>query len=96
LADKPRRARNFYAVIVAGLALGLVLNSAGFNAISMLYWSAVLNGVLAPPLIVIVLLLTSNRTVMGTRSNSLWLSILGWITVVVMTAATAAMFATWK
>jgi NRAMP (natural resistance-associated macrophage protein)-like metal ion transporter len=96
LADRPRRSRNFYAVIVAGLALGLALNYAGFNAVSMLFWSAVLNGVLAPPLIVIVLLLTNSKKIMGARSNPKWLSILGWITVVVMTAATVAMFATWK
>ena len=61
----------------------------------MLFWSAVLNGVLAPPLIVIVLLLTSSRDVMGTRTNPQWLAALGWITVVVMTAASLAMFATW-
>ena len=96
LADRPRRSRNFYAVIVAGLALGLALNFAGFNAVSMLFWSAVLNGVLAPPLIVVVLLLTSSRKVMGARANPRWLSTLGWITVFVMTAATVAMFATWK
>jgi Mn2+/Fe2+ NRAMP family transporter len=96
LADRPRRSRNFYAVIAAGLALGLGLDYAGFNAVSMLFWSAVLNGVLAPPLIVIVLLLTNNRKIMGARSNPRWLSVLGWITVVVMTAATVAMFATWK
>jgi NRAMP (natural resistance-associated macrophage protein)-like metal ion transporter len=96
LADRPRRSRNFYVIIVAGLALGLALDYAGFNAVSMLFWSAVLNGVLAPPLIVIVLLLTSNREIMGERANSRWLSVLGWITVVVMTAATVAMFVTWK
>jgi Mn2+/Fe2+ NRAMP family transporter len=62
----------------------------------MLFWSAVLNGVLAPPLIVIVILLTSNRAVMGARANSRWLAVLGWITVVVMTGASIAMFATWK
>ena len=61
----------------------------------MMFWSAVVNGVLAPPLIVIVLLLTSNRLVMGSRRNPLWLRILGWITVVVMTVAAVAMFATW-
>ena len=44
----------------------------------------------------IVLLLTSNREIMGERANSRWLSVLGWITVVVMTAATVAMFVTWK
>ncbi len=94
LADRPSMGREFYGVIAAGLLLGLVLDYAGFNAVSMLFWSAVLNGVLAPPLIVIVLLLTSNRGVMGRHANPLWLSALGWITVVVMTSASIAMFAT--
>jgi len=62
----------------------------------MLFWSAVLNGVLAQPLIVIVMLLTNSRKVMGARKNPKFLSVLGWITVVVMTSATVAMFATWK
>lgn len=96
LSDRPRRARNFYAVIAAGLAFGLALDFAGFNAVSMLFWSAVLNGVLAPPLIVILLLLTNNKKVMGARKNPKLLSVLGWITVAVMTAASVAMFATWK
>ena len=96
LADRPFPSRRFYMVIAAGLALGLALDSAGFNAVSMLFWSAVLNGVLAPPLIVIVLLLTSSRKIMGARANPWWLAALGWITVVVMTAAAIAMFAAWK
>jgi len=96
LADKPGLSREFYGVIAVGLALGLALVYAGFNAVSMLFWSAVLNGVLAPPLIVIVLLLTSNRAVMGRRANPKWLAALGWVTVVVMTLASVAMFATWK
>src|SRR5579863_7030192 len=96
LADRPRLGRKFYAVIAAGLALGLALDYAGIDAVSMLFWSAVLNGVLAPPLIVIVLLLTNSPKVMGTRSNARWLNVLGWITVAVMTAASLAMFATWK
>jgi NRAMP (natural resistance-associated macrophage protein)-like metal ion transporter len=96
LADKAGLSRKFYGVIAVGLALGLVLDYAGFNAVSMLFWSAVLNGVLAPPLIVIVLLLTSNPDVMGARANPWWLAILGWVTVAVMTVASCAMFATWK
>jgi NRAMP (natural resistance-associated macrophage protein)-like metal ion transporter len=95
LADSASLSRGFYAVIAVGLALGLALDYAGFNAVSMLFWSAVLNGVLAPPLIVIVLLLTSNPTVMGKRVNPRWMAVLGWITVVVMTSASVAMFATW-
>jgi len=96
LADRPGPARGFYGVIAVGLVLGLALDYAGFNAVSMLFWSAVLNGVLAPPLIVIVLLLTGNRKVMGSRKNPLWLAALGWLTVAVMTAASIAMFATWR
>ncbi len=96
LDDRFGLSRGFYVVIVVGLVLGLALDFAGFNAVSMLFWAAVLNGVLAPPLIVIVVLLTSNPVVMGKRSNPLWLSLLGWVTVVVMTAASVAMFWTWK
>ena len=96
LAERSTQAREFYGVIAVGLALGLALNYAGFNAISMLFWAAVLNGVLAPPLIVIVLLLTCNPAVMGTRSNPRWLAVLGWITVGVMTLASVAMFVSWK
>lgn len=96
LSDRPHLSRGFYAVIGVGLALGLAFNFAGFDAVSMLFWSAVLNGVLAPPLIVLVLLLTGNREVMGHRANPRWLGALGWITVVVMAGASIAMFATWK
>ena len=96
LAERPSMAREFYAVIGLGLLVGLALDYGGFNSISMLFWSAVLNGVLAPPLIAILVLLTSNRRIMGARRNPPWLAALGWITVVVMSLASIAMFATWK
>jgi Mn2+/Fe2+ NRAMP family transporter len=96
LSDRTGLSGKFYTVIAAGLVLGLGLDYAGFNAVSMLFWAAVLNGVLAPPLIVIVLLLTSNPAIMGSRSNSFWLAALGWVTVAVMTGASVAMFWTWK
>ena len=96
LADRPNLSRGFYAVVAIGLLMGLALDYAGINAVAMLFWSAVLNGVLAPPLIVIVLLLTSNRKIMGSRLNPRWLKVLGWCTVLVMTGASIAMFVTWK
>lgn len=96
LSDHPRLGRKFYTIIAIGLLFGLALDYADFNAVSMLFWSAVLNGVLAPPLVAIVVLLTSNEAVMGKRKNSLWLTVLGWVTVAVMTGASIAMFATWK
>lgn len=95
LADQPGHARGFYAVIAVGLLLGLALDYAGLNAVAMLFWSAVLNGVLAPPLIVVLVLLTSNRQVMGARLNPRWMKVLGWVAAGVMSAASVAMFATW-
>jgi Mn2+/Fe2+ NRAMP family transporter len=76
------------------MILGLVLDFAGFNAVKMLFYSAVLNGILAPPLIVLVVLLTSNAAVMGARVSSRPLRYLGWAAAVIMTLATVGMFVT--
>ncbi|HLN98250.1 MAG TPA: Nramp family divalent metal transporter [Pyrinomonadaceae bacterium] len=94
LEDRPRLAKKFYGVVGAAMIIGLILNYAGFNAVRMLFWAAILNGVLAPPLIVLVVLLTSNREIMGTRTNPPILKWLGWATAVIMAAAAIAMFAT--
>jgi Mn2+/Fe2+ NRAMP family transporter len=96
LEDRPRVAWKFYGVMVVAMILGLALNYAGFSAVRMLFWSAVLNGVLAPPLIVLVVLLTSNRKIMGNRVNPPLLKFLGWLAAIVMTVATAAMFLLWR
>ena len=74
--------------------LGLAVDFAGFSAVSMLFWSAVVNGVLAPPLIALVTLLTSDASVMGTRTNSPLLRAAGWATATIMSVATVAMLVT--
>lgn len=94
MGDKPRNARKFYGIMAIAMALGLALNFLRFNAVKMLFWSAIINGLLAPPLILLVVLLTSNRKVMGTRVSSPLLKYLGWATFVVMTAAAVAMLVT--
>ena len=94
LDDRPSISRKFYGVIAISMVLGLVLDFVGFNAVKMLFYSAVLNGLLAPPLIVLVVLLTSNRKVMGARVSSRPLRYLGWAAAAVMTLATVGMFAT--
>jgi NRAMP (natural resistance-associated macrophage protein)-like metal ion transporter len=94
LEDRPRLARRFYAVVAVSMMVGLILNFVGLDAVTMLFWSAVVNGVLASPLIVLVVLLTSDHTVMGKRVNPPLLRWLGWATAVVMTAAAVGMFVT--
>ena len=73
------------------MAIGLAINYVGLDAVKMLFWSAVLNGLLAPPLILLVILLTNNPKVMGDRVNSLLQRTLGWITFAIMTAAALAL-----
>lgn len=94
LSARPRLAKKFYAIVASAMILGLALDYAGFNAVKMLFWSAVLNGVLAPPLIVLVVLLTSSSKVMGDRVNPPLLKWLGWATAAVMAFAAVAMFVT--
>jgi NRAMP (natural resistance-associated macrophage protein)-like metal ion transporter len=94
LEDKPQLAKKFYAVVAVSMLLGLSLNYAGIHAVKMLFLAAVLNGVLAPPLIVLVVLLTSNKKVMGKRVNPRVLTWLGWATAAIMAAAAIGMFAT--
>jgi NRAMP (natural resistance-associated macrophage protein)-like metal ion transporter len=95
LGRKPHDARAFYGVIIAGTALGMVFNFLGINPLSALFWTAVLNGLLAPPLLVLVMLVANDRTVMGERTNGRWLNVLGWATVVVMFSAAVGLVVTW-
>ena len=94
LEDRPRLARRFYAVVAVSMLVGLILNFVRLDAVTMLFWSAVVNGVLASPLIVLVVLLTGDRAVMGRHVNPPLLRWLGWATATVMTAAAVGMLLT--
>ncbi len=87
-------AHGFYAVIGVAMALGLGLDYAGLDAVKMLFWAAVLNGALAPPLLVLVVLLTSRADVMGKHRNGPVLRWLGWACAAVMFIATVIMLVT--
>jgi Mn2+/Fe2+ NRAMP family transporter len=92
LDRKPALAPKFYGVLAVAMTLGVALDRVGLDAVRMLFWSAVANGVLAPPLIVLVVLLTTDRSVMGDRVNPPLLKWVGWLAAAVMTAAAIAMF----
>lgn len=94
LDDRPRVAPKFYAVLGASVAVGLLLNYLDVSPVRALFWAAVVNGVLAPPLLVLVTLLTSDPQVMGERTSSPALRALGWLTAALMGAAAAAMLVT--
>ena len=90
----PPLAHGFYGVIAIAMALGLGLDYAGLDAVKMLFWAAVLNGALAPPLLILVVLLTSRADVMGEHRNGTVLRWLGWTCAGVMLIATVIMLAT--
>jgi Mn2+/Fe2+ NRAMP family transporter len=91
LNTKFHLAWRFYGVVAVSVLVGLALNFARFNAVRMLFWSAVLNGILAPPLVILVVLLTSDKKVMGKHINAPVAQILGWTCAVVMSAAALAL-----
>ncbi len=91
LNEKFHSARRFYGVIAVSVLVGLGLDFAGLDSVKMLFWSAVLNGLLAPPLVILVVLLTSDKKVMGHRANAPGAQVLGWTCAGVMTAAALAM-----
>jgi NRAMP (natural resistance-associated macrophage protein)-like metal ion transporter len=91
LEKKPRGAKKFYGVLAASMIIGCLLDYAGLDAVKMLFWAAVINGALAPPLILLIILLTNDPQVMGERANSPLLCFFGWITFAVMAAATVGM-----
>ncbi len=87
-------ARNFYAVLAASTLIGVALDSFGMDPIRMLLLSAVVNGVIAVPIMAVMMLLAVKPAVMGSFTVSRRLWALGWFSTLVMAAAVVAMFAT--
>jgi Mn2+/Fe2+ NRAMP family transporter len=92
LDEKPRRAKLFYAVIIIPTLIGMGINFLGINPIRALFWTAVVNGFLAPPMLIVVMVIANNRRIMGERVNGYWTNIGGWVTTLVMLAAAAGSF----
>ena len=90
----PRRGRRFYLVLAGAMVIGMILDLFDANPIRMLFWSAIVNGILAPPLLVLVMLVGNNRKVMGEHTNGFWLNLLGWTATAVMAVAAIALILT--
>lgn len=92
LDERPRRAPQFYAVLAAGLLVGIALPFTNLNPIRALYWSAVLNGLVSVPLIFLVIRIANNAKVMGKWRNSLLANAWSWLTFALMGIAAFALF----
>jgi Mn2+/Fe2+ NRAMP family transporter len=96
LDAKPRDARQFYVIIALSTLVGMLIDFLGINPMSALFWTAVINGVISPPLLVIIMLVSNNKKVMGKRVNNPVTNIMGWLATAVMFAAAIGMVLTWK
>ena len=95
LERKPNEAIGFYAVLAAATLVGLGLNFTSMDPIRALFWSAVINGVVAVPVMVVMMLMACNAKVMGEFTLTRGLKIMGWLATAVMALAAIGLFATW-
>ncbi|MYN02395.1 divalent metal cation transporter [Pseudoduganella sp. DS3] len=90
---QPRAARKFYGILAAATLAGVGIGFLPLDPMRALYWSAVVNGVVAVPVMVVTMLLATRRGVMGAVPLSRRLRLLGWTCTLVMALAVLAMFA---
>ena len=91
LARKPLKAKAFYGTIVAATLFGLIIGLSPLDPIKALYWSAVLNGLVAVPVMVTTMFMASNKNIMGQFQIAGYLRYAGWVATVVMAAAAVIM-----
>ena len=89
---KPKRAKAFYGTIVAATAVGALMNFTPIDPMKALYWAAVINGVVAVPVMAVMMLMAQRKSIMGVFTIPTSLKLFGWIATGVMAAAAAAMF----
>ena len=96
LERKPKEAVRFYAAIGAATLVGSSLNFFGIDPIKALFWAAVLNGLVAAPLMVVIMVMASSPNVMGKFTIPRYLRVVGWIATGVMVCVCLGVLATWK
>jgi Mn2+/Fe2+ NRAMP family transporter len=92
LDRKPKEAKAFYATIAIATLGGVALNDTALDPVKALYWSAVVNGVLATPLMAVMMMIASNRHIMGRLTLPTSMRAVGWLATSVMALASAAFF----
>ena len=95
LHDHPTENRLFYGIIGLVTMVAVGMNFLGFNPMKALVWSGIVQGFSVPPLLLIMMLLTNSRKVVGARTNGRITNTLGWITTVVTFLCTAALVVSW-
>lgn len=96
LEYKPLKAKFFYGVLIVASVAGMALNLTPLDPVKALYWSAVINGVVAVPLMMVMMLMSSRAKVMGEFTLPWYLKLFGWLATAAMAVAAVVMFVTWR
>ncbi|HEY6484589.1 MAG TPA: divalent metal cation transporter [Steroidobacteraceae bacterium] len=95
LGRKPLQAKAFYGAIVAATCLGAIANVTSLDPVQALVWAAVLNGIVAVPIMVLIMLMSSRPSVMGKFCISRTSAVIGWLATAIMAIASVAFFVAW-
>jgi Mn2+/Fe2+ NRAMP family transporter len=95
LHAEPHEAKKFYAAVIGFTMIGAALNFLGFNPMKALVWAGVVQGFSTPPLLLLIMLMTNNRTIMGDKVNGRGINIMGGITTAAIFAASGGLIASW-
>jgi Mn2+/Fe2+ NRAMP family transporter len=95
LGKRPAQAKHFYTAIAGFTLLGVGMNFLGFNPMKALVLAGIVQGFSTPPLMLLIMLMTNNRAIMGQRVNGRVINILGWVTTTAIFAATLGLVITW-
>jgi NRAMP (natural resistance-associated macrophage protein)-like metal ion transporter len=88
---KPRQAKGFYAIVAVATLGGVALNFTRIDPIQALFWTAVINGVIAVPIMAVMMMLAGRHRVMGPFAVNRWVKLLGWAAMAIMALAVGAM-----
>ena len=91
LERTPMRAKHFYGVIAISTLIGIMLNFTTIDPIKALYWSAVINGVISVPIMIVMMLMAARPDIMGRFVTTTSLKVMGWLATLIMAVAVAAM-----
>jgi Mn2+/Fe2+ NRAMP family transporter len=96
LARAPKDAVAFYGTLAAATACGVAITLSGIDPIKALYWTAVINGIIAVPVMTVMMVMTARPEVMGKFTIGGWLRWLGWTSTIVMSACVMGMIVSWS
>lgn len=94
LEQKPKKAKVFYGVLIGSMVVGALLNMMPIDPVKALFWSAVVNGLCAVPMMMAIMVIAQRPQTMGTQVLGPGLRMLGWAATLVMGIAAIVMFAT--